>query len=138
MRLFEPRTRHPGIILTPLIDILFLLIIFFVVSSRLADESGLTLRLPESGQAQSLERTPVVVQVGADETVQINGLPVPPERVEEALTELRASEAVDLLVLQVDHRVSHGRVVQLMDSAKAAGFLRVAFGTQPASLTKER
>ncbi|HIL87191.1 MAG TPA: biopolymer transporter ExbD [Deltaproteobacteria bacterium] len=138
MRLFEPRTRRPGIILTPLIDILFLLIIFFVVSSRLADESGLTLRLPESGQAQSLERTPVVVQVGADETVQINGLPVPPERIEEALTELRASEAVDLLVLQVDHRVSHGRVVQLMDSAKSAGFLRVAFGTQPAPLTKER
>jgi biopolymer transport protein ExbD len=50
---------------------------------------------------------------------------------------LRVSESVDLLVLQVDYRVPHGRVVQLMDTAKAAGFLRVAFGTQPATLAEE-
>ena len=137
MRLFEPRTRRPRIVLTPLIDILFLLIIFFVVSSRLADESGLTLRLPESGQSQSLKRTPVLVQVGADETMQIDGLPVQPGHLEDALRALRASESVDLLVLQVDRRVPHGRVVQLMDTAKAAGFLRVAFGTQPATLAEE-
>jgi len=137
MRLFESHIRRPRIVLTPLIDILFLLIIFFVVSSRLADESGLTLRLPESGQSQALTRAPVQVRVGADETVTLDGQPVAPEQLEETLRALRTSESADLLVLQVDHRVSHGRVVQLMDTAKAAGFLRVAFGTQPAPLTKE-
>ena len=79
----------------------------------------------------------MLVQVGADETMQIDGLPVQPGHLEDALRALRASESVDLLVLQVDYRVPHGRVVQLMDTAKAAGFLRVAFGTQPAPLAEE-
>jgi len=133
MQLFERKRRTPGVSLTPLIDILFLLIIFFVVSSRLESEFGVGMQLPESVQGQSNTAT-LVLEMQESGDVLLDSVRTSRDALPQALGELREKRPKeDLLTLKIDRRIAHGEVVALMDLAREAGFQKVAFGVNPPS-----
>ena len=75
MNLRPYRRPHPDINLTPLIDVVFLLLIFFMLSTRFIDEGRLQLRLPEAGvvpEATEADDT-VVIEVTAQGGYRVNG-----------------------------------------------------------------
>lgn len=130
MQLFERKKKPPFINLTPLIDILFLLIIFFVVSSRLVDESGVQLELPTSGQAEKTTiELPILVIAKTGELLLDNQILQTQELILQ-LQQLATEKPDQPIILQIDQAVSHGRVIQMMDYIKSAGIKRIIFGTQ--------
>ncbi len=131
MELFEKKRRTPSVSLTPLIDILFLLIIFFVVSSRLDSEFGVGMELPESAQGQNEVQVELVLEMNADGKILLDNTALATEQLPDALRTLHASEGDRPLTLKIDRRVEHGKVVELMDVAQAAGFQKVSFGVSP-------
>ncbi len=130
MQLFQKQRRKPAIILTPLIDILFILIIFFVVSSRIIGDSGIGVVLPKSGQGKDSVSFLPTLMVTSDEQLILNDEPVTWENLAEALQKILEDTPNSPLILNIDERVAHGRVVGLMDQAKEVGFQQIVFGTQ--------
>ncbi|HGY08855.1 MAG TPA: biopolymer transporter ExbD [Oceanithermus profundus] len=126
------RRREPGINLAPLVDIVFLLVIFFMVSSTfITPETGLPIDLPQATSGEERPQGAPVVVVRADGQVFWKGEPTADA---DLLTELRgvlAADPVGTVVLRADRKTAHGRVVQVMDLIRRAGAKRVAVAAVP-------
>ena len=132
MKLFETKQRTPTINLAALIDILFLLIIFFVVSSKIIGETGIKLELPyHDGKSDKTPALPVL-EMDAEEKIHLEGKLVGEQDLPEILRSLQKKERKKALLLNIDRKVPHGRVISLMNHVRNAGFHRLVFGTQSA------
>jgi biopolymer transport protein ExbD len=122
-----------GINVTPLVDIVLVLLIIFIVTARIIDQPAVPLDLPKATQAEGVQVVFSVV-VSSDGLVRINSEsePVPDDDAllhlaQDALArdpELRA-------VIQADGSVPHRRVLGILDTLKRAGLSKVAFGAEP-------
>jgi len=126
------RRREPSINLAPLVDIVFLLVIFFMVTSTfITPETGLPVDLPQatSGEARPEGAPTVVVQ--ADGRVFWKGKPTDDAALLAALRTELAGDPVGTVILRADRKTPHGRVVQVMDVIRRAGAKRVAVAAVP-------
>lgn len=130
----RPRRREdPEVNLTPLIDVVFLLLIFFMVSTTFTRETELKVQLPEAGgEAVEQPADAVEVVVSADGRYFVNERAV----VNSELATLRraiekaAGGRRDVpLVIRADARAEHQAVVRAMDAAGRAGFERLSIAT---------
>lgn len=124
--------------LTPLIDVVFILLIFFAVSTSFQSETGLNVNLPKAktGSSQT-EKNELRVTISEEGSVALDGkTDLSPEdlRREFRAAHERNSETVVLVV--ADERASHGSVVRVMDLARQANLQRLAIATSE-ELSKE-
>lgn len=120
----------PEIPLAPLIDMMFILLIFFVVSTRFQRETGLEVRRPESSTAQELDPSSVLVGIGAAGEVWVEDRPVGLEGLAGLLRRTFATRPDAPVVLIADRGVSVDRLVRVMDEARAAGAARIAIASR--------
>ena len=115
--------EEPRIGVAPLIDIVFLLLIFFMVTSHFDIASGIRIDLP--GMAKRMvdehEENKVTLIVDKSAQIYLEGEKIDPKELEKRLREFVKNRALLYLVLQADKDVSHGDVVRIMDIAKSAG-----------------
>lgn len=121
-----------GIDLTPLIDVVFLLLIFFMVSSTFREETVLAVDLPEAHSGDALRQPPPVeIVVTASGDYFINGTALGPAGVESLLEALRGVAAgmqtPPRLLISADRRASHESVVRVMEAARRGGFVNLGF-----------
>lgn len=116
-----PRRRRPAITITPLIDVMLLLLIFFMLTSTFRQDTGIDITLPEarSGAAQELELHEVVVD--QEGRLFFGATPVDEAGLRQQLTELLAGDPSAQLVLRADAGADFGRVVRAIDIAREAG-----------------
>ncbi len=120
--------------LTPLIDVVFLLLIFFMVSTTFEHESEISITLPEASEEYT-ETKPEIVEVAIDARggVFVNNQPLVNTQVQTIREALR--EAVyDLdeppLIISADAKATHQLVVRVMDAARQLGLVNLSFATQ--------
>ena len=118
--------------MTPMIDVVFLLIIFFLVSSHLAkQEAQMPLPLPtaESGQEILDQQQPtVVVNIQADGSLLLGGRRIPPEQLTERLLVEREDQGDSLeLRIRCDRQAPYANVKPVMLAATEAGIWSIAF-----------
>ena len=129
MKLLEKPARKIGINLTPLIDVLFILIIFFTVSSTFLEQPGIELKLPEAESSQSHTAQKVIVYVDKEENVFLNDDPVELENVAEAVEALISAQTDKSVVLHADEEVSHGIIINIMDLLRKQGIYKIIIST---------
>lgn len=135
MRLEKGRRRKALINVTSLIDVVFLLLIFFVVTSTFLERPGIDLTLPEAGSGETGVSV-VTVRIVADGQVFVGDRPVALGDLARVLGEsLRAEETTEV-TLEADRSVPHGRVVAAMDAARRAGARGLVVATRPAPETE--
>jgi biopolymer transport protein ExbD len=119
-----------GINVTPLVDILLVLLIVFMVSAKFVDEAGLKVHLPKAAQAQ-VDATPALtVKMDADGRLSLMELSMDEHGLAASLArEARANPGVRVTVA-ADESLSYKRVVQLLDLIKKAGVTRVALAAE--------
>ncbi len=129
---FLPARKSRGLIInvTSLIDVMFLLLIFFMVTSTFKNQPAITLVLPRSTTATETLSTPAIVYLTADGTVYLNDAPVPEDGLSEALERIQGTTGEDSIVLRADERAEHGDVVRLIDILKQSGFTRVSISAR--------
>ena len=131
MQLFQNNKHKPSINLTPLIDILFILIIFFVVSSKIIGETGIGIILPKSQQGKTSTSTIPIFSITANKELFLDDQKIDPADLSSKLKELLKGQSETSLILNIDQNVPHGFVISLMDQAKSAGIRKIVFGTKP-------
>lgn len=137
MRLQDEDREEPEINLTSLIDVVFLLLIFFMVSTTFDRQALLRLELPEAATAEA-ESVPQLIEVTISDNGQIfidDQLLTDNTRaaVQAVLGERREAAPDAPLVVRADARASHGLVVLVLDAAAAEGIGRVGIATMEAA-----
>jgi biopolymer transport protein ExbD len=125
------RGTEPYVDMTPMVDCVFLLLIFFMISTTFVETPGLTIKLPES-TAQTIAREPKELKIYLDKGGQIfhQERPVTLEQFKVLLREPGAAAGQTTFLLLADREARHGRVVMLMDLAQEAGFGKLAIATE--------
>lgn len=120
--------------LTPLIDVVFLLLIFFMVSTTFVSRSGLDLELPEAqSRTEQQPDDPIRIEVSADGAYTVNGEPVDAEGFRKALAEQAEEREEPRVVVAADRAARHGAVTRAMDAASQAGLSRFAIEAEPSA-----
>lgn len=116
--------------LTPMVDVVFLLVIFFMVSTTfITQETGLPVDLPQAQTSQAQSSDLPTVTITAEQTLFLSGVELSQTDLVVALRERLADSTSGVVVLRADRSVPHGLAVQVMDLIKQAGAQRVAIAT---------
>jgi len=117
--------------ITPLIDVVFLLLIFFMVTTTFVVSPGHKVELPKStAQEITAEKRELIVVLTKEGRISFEAKFITVPELRGRLTKLAETRSEDLVIIQADYRVNHGRVVEIMDAAKNAGFRRLAIATE--------
>jgi len=134
VKIRRQKREDNSINLTPLIDVVFLLLIFFMVSTTFTKETHMTVDLPEA-DGQASEETPDTIEIliGKDGSYAVNGNSLVNRQIKTLMSALREVSAGDTglpLVITADAETTHQAVVTAMDAAGRAGFVHLSITTQ--------
>ncbi|WP_437711633.1 biopolymer transporter ExbD [Sorangium sp. So ce448] len=125
------RSRRGGIIeginVTPLVDITLVLLIIFIVTAKIVVAPAVPLDLPHASQSEEVQAVLSVV-LPAEGPAQVDGAAIDDAALRERVRAALSRDPQLRAVIQADRAVSHGRVMTVLDTLKAAGIARVAFG----------
>lgn len=123
MRFVRRRNEEePRLGIAPLIDIVFLLLIFFMVTSHFDLASGVRLQLPEMSSRLSEEpHREAIVVIDRDGVTYLEGEPVENDELEARFRNRVQSDGLERIILQADRDARHGSVLGIIDIARAAG-----------------
>ncbi|WP_437810745.1 ExbD/TolR family protein [Sorangium sp. So ce1078] len=125
------RSRRGGIIeginVTPLVDITLVLLIIFMVTAKLVVAPAVPLDLPHASQSEQVQ-TVLSVVLPAEGPMQVDGAAIDDAALRERAAAALSRDPQLRAVIQADRVVPHGRVMTVLDTLKAAGIVRVAFG----------
>ena len=129
------RGRHEATVeLTPLIDVVFLLLIFFMVSTTFVRETQLKIELPEaSGEAQEVDPGTIEIVIDRRGEYSVSGrlLTASDKRtLIRALNEMKGQESGQRVVITADANAAHQAVVRAMDAAGSVGLSQISITTQ--------
>jgi biopolymer transport protein ExbD len=132
MKFAVRKRRAPSIIIVSLVDILTILLIFFVVSTTFKkDQPEVQINLPESKTATSApaELDHALVTVNQDDEVKLDGNTIAVDQLEGAVRNLSATQKSSL-ALQADKKASFGTIIKVLDALKLAGVKNLPAFTQ--------
>lgn len=108
--------------MTPLIDVMLVLLIIFMVSSTAALESGMDIELPKTALTNEKKDAEIlVISLGKDGKVAVQGKAVVPEEITRKIASELKNLKTESVILEGDTSANLGRAVELMDMAKVAG-----------------
>ena len=117
--------RKPEVQMSPLIDVIFLLLLFYAVTTQFVNDERLKLKLPEAETAESVgtnqEQKPPEVKVAVDGSIWINDQIVPETELESQMRQLVERAPDDGIILKGDTGADYGVVVHVLDVARKVG-----------------
>ena len=117
--------------LTPIVDTVFNLLIFFALSLNFAATSGgINVRLPKAATAEPVKAEQLTISLTKDDKLYLNDKTISLDELSKTLEKNQDKES--LVIIRADNAVPHGRVVEVMDMAKTHGFSRLAIGVEQA------
>lgn len=107
--------------MTPMLDIVFIMLIFFIVTTSFVKEAGLEVNRPTASSAQTVKKGNIMVAIGAAGDVWIDKRRIETDAVRANIERLRAESPDGAVVIQADTEANAGVVVKVMDQIKMAG-----------------
>ncbi|MFK7930158.1 MAG: ExbD/TolR family protein [Myxococcota bacterium] len=133
MRFAIARRADPLVDVTPMIDVVFQLVLFFMVSTTFKTAPGIQVDLPRSSQDVVVaEDEDLNIWMTLTGELYIDDVPVDIDGLTSRLERAAGRDPDTLVVIKADTGVEHGRVVQVMDLARAQGLTRLAIATEVA------
>jgi biopolymer transport protein ExbD len=132
--IFRKRLRiGPQINIIPLIDVVLMLLIFFMVTTTFVTQPGIRVNLPKAGSAvKNMVQESNMIVIAGDKTIYINRQKIQDaEELRALLIKLRQDQKKeDLIIVKADENVTHGFVVKIMDIVRTSGFSKIAIATR--------
>ena len=134
MRLPEEPDIPPQINIVPMIDVIFALLTFFIMSSLyLTRSTGLPVNLPKAATAQTQSQSQIVVTVNQQGQLSLNRQPAQLGDLQTRVRALLGNSPSTLVVINADERVSHGQVIAVMDRLRSIPGVKLAIAAQRAA-----
>ncbi len=131
MRLPDESEAPFQINIVPMIDVLFCILTFFIVSSLyLIRSEGLPVNLPQAATAQTQPQSQIVVTINADGRIALNRNPIRLQQLAAGVRSLMGQRSEAVVVINADERVTHGRVVSVIDRLNQVPGVRLAIAAQ--------
>ena len=135
MRFYTRKRRAPSVIIVSLIDILAILLMFFIVTTTFQkNQPQLQINLPESKsaeQAPAENSQPLVLRIKSADQITLDEKPVTLETLADALKSLREQAPSRPIAMQADREAPFGVVVKALDALRDAGIKNIPAFTQP-------
>ena len=126
MRFLKKSEEDYSINLPSMTDIIFLLLIFFMVATVLKDSTRrLDVQLPKARSGQTAEAQRLTIEIAADGTMSLNGELIAQEELEQQLRPA-GDDAQRSVIIKADKRLSYGKVIEIMGLCQAAGIADIA------------
>ncbi len=136
MRFYTKKRRIPSITIVSLIDILAILLIFFIVTTTFRKKlSQLQINLPESAsatQAAPSAKKNIILQIKSAESITLDGKPITTTTLAEAIKDVQKNNPGCSITMQADQEAPFGTVVTVLDALQAAGIKNIPTMTRPA------
>jgi biopolymer transport protein ExbD len=133
LRKSKRNSRSVFVNVTSFIDVLFVLLLFFMVSTTFVNQPAMSLDLPRAVHSQGTRQPAIIVYVDQNGLIRLNDEPVDDALLDSALRTRLVNSEDKAVVLKADSRVSHGTVVHVLDIIKGAGVVKLTIATQPTS-----
>ena len=117
--------------ITPLIDIVFIMLIFFIVTASFVKESGVEIDRPKADTAVMQSQGSILIGITAEDEVWINHQPVDVRSVQAHVMRLLAENPQGGVVIQADRDSRNDMLVQVMDQIRQAGVEKIALAASP-------
>ncbi|MGB3622134.1 biopolymer transporter ExbD [Ketobacter sp. MCCC 1A13808] len=118
--------EETAIDLTPMLDVVFIMLIFFIVTASFVKESGIDVNRPDAETAQKKERANILVAIDERNQIWIDKRMIDPRAVRANIERLHAENPQGSVVIQADKNSKNERLVQVMDAARQAGVYNVS------------
>jgi biopolymer transport protein ExbD len=118
-----------GIDISPLIDCVFILLIFFIVTTTFVEETGIEVDKPQAASAAQLEKNSILIAITPEGNIVYGGREIGIGGVQPLVKRMIAKEDLPVIV-QADQAVQAGIMVRVVDEAKLAGATKVSLATR--------
>jgi len=115
--------------LTSLIDVLFILIIFFAVSSTFLEQPGIELKLPEAESSESYTTQKIILYIDKSNNLFLNDQLITINTMIEEMNKLGEISAENSIVLKADKEVTHGEIIRIMDILRKNKYYKIVIST---------
>ena len=115
---------------TPMLDVVFIMLIFFIVTASFVKESGLDVNRPDADTAEQKDRANVLVAIGPEGDVWIDQRKVQMSSVRANIERLHAENPQGSVVIQADSKADTEHLVSVMDAARQAGVYNVSIAAE--------
>ena len=116
--------------LTPMLDVVFIMLIFFIVTASFIKEAGIQVNRPEAVEAEKQEDAAILVAISSNDEIWIDRNKTDPKNVRVAIERLHLENPKGSLVIQADSESTNEMLVVVMEAAKQVGVANVAISTE--------
>ena len=116
--------------MTPMLDIVFIMLIFFIVTTVFVKEAGIEVNKPEASEAFMPKNANIFIAVTEDGDVWLDKRQVAADSVRANVERLLTEQPTDYVIIQADVKAKHGLVVEIMDQVKDAGIDKISIATR--------
>jgi biopolymer transport protein ExbD len=116
--------------LTPMLDVTFIMLIFFIVTASFVKEAGIDVSRPPAATAERKERGNILVAIAENDQIWIDRRQVDPRALRANIERLHAENPQGAVVIQADKNSKNGLLVQVMDAARLAGVSNVSLAAE--------
>ncbi len=131
-KVLQEQEEAEEINMTPMLDVVFILLIFFIVTASFVKEAGIEVNRPEAATAVKKERANILVAISDTGEIWINKRRVDVRAVQANIERLKAENPQGTVVIQADKKATTDVLIKVMDSARAAGVYDVSIAAQEA------
>ena len=112
--------------LTPMLDVVFIMLIFFIVTASFVKESGIEISRPGASTAVRKEKGNILIAISANDQIWMNRRQVDPRALRANIERAHAENPQGAVIIQADKEAKTGLLVQVMDAARSAGVKSVS------------
>ena len=125
------REEESEINLTPMLDVVFIMLIFFIVTANFIKEPGLEVNRPDSDTSEIQENAAILIAIGNNDEIYMDGRRIDVRQVKANVLKLLADNPQGSVVIQADEAASADAIIQVMDGARDAGVFDISLAAEP-------
>jgi biopolymer transport protein ExbD len=132
MRIQRRSTKKARIEIIPMIDTIFFLLVFFMISTlSMSQYKGMSVNLPKAASGQQAPAESAAITIDKDDRLFLDKRPVDKSSLGDLLRQQLVKNPELLVVINADDGVAHGRVVEVMDIARGVNVVKMAIAVKP-------
>ena len=117
--------------ITPMLDVVFILLIFFIVTANFIKDPGLEINRPDSETAEITENAAILIAIGPAGEIYMDGRRIDVRQVKANVIRLMAENPQGAVVMQADEKATAVKIIAVMDEVREAGVIDISIASEP-------